>query len=76
MNLGILATIFVTIAAMQFIRLLIMIHVYKYVALCKVLEINNKSVSVKYTYASDKYSGYRSGHTGEVKHTEKHNIGG
>lgn len=75
MNLEILATTFVTIAAMQFIRLLLMIHKYKYVALCKVLEINDKSVSVKYTYASDKYSGYRSGHTGEVKYTDKHSIG-
>lgn len=38
--------------------------VYKYVALCKVLDINDSSVSVMYTYASG-YPGY----TGEVKNT-------
>lgn len=74
MNLGILATIFVTITAIQFIRLLFKIHAYTYVALCKALEINGNSVSVKYTYASEAPC-YRDGHTGEVKHTDKHNIG-
>ena len=75
MNLEICVTIFASLATISFVRLLIMIHKYKHVALCKALEINGNSVSVKYTYASDKYSGYRSGHTGEVKHTEKHSIG-
>lgn len=37
-------------------------------ALCKVLDINDSSVSVMYTYASG-YTGYRSGYTGEVKNT-------
>lgn len=45
-----------------------MLYKYKHVALCKVLDINDSSVSVMYTYASG-YPGYRSGYTGEVKNT-------
>lgn len=41
-----------------------MLYKYKHVALCKVLDINDSSVSVMYTYAS----GYH-GYTGEVKNT-------
>lgn len=45
-----------------------MLYKYKYVTLCKVLDINDSSVSVMYTYASV-HPGYRSGYTGEVKNT-------
>lgn len=74
MRLEICVTIFASLATISFIRLLIMIHKYKHVALCKALEINGNSVSVKYTYASEAPC-YRDGHIGEVKHTDEHNIG-
>lgn len=46
MRLEICVTIFASLATISFIRLLIMIHKYKHVALCKALEINGNSVSV------------------------------
>lgn len=74
MSLEICVTIFASLATVSFVRLLIMIHKYKHVALCKALEINGNSVSVKYTYASE-VPCYRDGNTGEVKHTDKNSIG-
>lgn len=61
-------TVFLSCTAMTLFRQLYMLYKYKYVALCRVLDINDSSVSVMYTYASG-YPGYRSGYTGEVKNT-------
>lgn len=61
-------TVFLSCTATTLFRQLYMLYKYKYVALCKVLCINDSSVSVMYTYASE-YPGYRSGYTGEVKNT-------
>lgn len=66
--MGICLTVFLSCTAITLFRQLYMLYKYKYVTLCKALDINDSSVSVMYTYASG-YPGYRSGYTGEVKNT-------
>lgn len=61
-------TVFLSCAATTLFRQLCILYKYKYVALCKVLDINDSSISVMYTNTSG-YPSYRSGYTGEVKNT-------